>query len=110
MWYQLVHHYKAQTEYTIPLCPCRFCSMADGVFTNMHPNFSTLRVIVCTCAAAAMLHEDPTKSRVSFVTHIFIDEAGQVHILTRYNFFKYAFLVKVFDCTVFKAWYSLFDS
>lgn len=69
--------------------------MIDGVFVNEHPNPSSLKVIVCTCAAAAMLHEDPVKSYVSFVTHVFIDEAGQVLTLTRFIQFKNALLAKL---------------
>lgn len=62
--------------------------MEDEVFTPVHPNPSALKVVVCTCAAAAMLHEDFTKSYFGVFTHILIDEAGQVLTVTFFLNFK----------------------
>ena len=85
--------------------------MVNGVFSNVHPHPSPLKVIVCTCAASAMLHEDPTKSSIRSPTHIFIDEAGQVLPLSLFDYFEDVLLATFyFDCTVFKVWNISVDS
>jgi superfamily I DNA and/or RNA helicase len=56
----------------------RYCTSTNEVFNEAHPHLSILRVVVCTCAAAAFLHEEPLKSQLPSFSHIFIDEAGQV--------------------------------
>ena len=48
------------------------------MFNDLHSDPSGVKVIICTCAAAAVLHEDPLKSLHGSFTHILIDEAGQV--------------------------------
>ncbi|CAK9869733.1 unnamed protein product [Sphagnum jensenii] len=58
----------------------RYCTSTNEVFNEAHPHLSILRVVVCTCAAAAFLHEEPLKSQLPSFSHILIDEAGQALI------------------------------